>query len=377
MKNIMRKTRVLSVLVLTAIILFLCGCPDKTPPAPNAGKNGENVTEPSTLRESDAITDQNDPQDPQNSPQNIPDPPPDDQKTPDFTTFDHSDQTISPETEATEPSGTGEALSTGEISPPDAETAPFPEDSDSKAPPAESRQTVTDDPIPASEGTGKNEPAATQTAPVSETQPAIQTPETNPVQDSGFQQSGGITIDRFLGCTENIASFLASHIDQYLGTPYQGLFRNIDQPWVLMRYKGGYDDPHMNCAGFLSSVFQRCGGDITLLPSESGAYSNAYNWKRLVDENGITRHKFSTIEGALASGIMKKGDLIYIHPTSFETGDCHIGFFWGDSPSDNKFWNSLLRNDYTRERGYDVSGNMITPIIAESDYAYVYVIPVG
>ncbi len=46
----------------------------------------------------------------------------------------------------------------------------------------------------------------------------------------------------------------------------------------------------------------------------------------------------------------KKGDLVIYEPDQsiWDSGhdaygnaaDCHIGFFWGDSPSDNKFWHS-------------------------------------
>ncbi len=236
-------------------------------------------------------------------------------------------------------------------------------------------------PLPPSETEpGDTDPAETGETPPPETvettdPPVPQVTEAPP--DTGTRY-GSQTIDKYLGCDRDVAAFLAAHLDEYLGTPYQGLFRNIDQPWVLLQYKGGgFEDPHMNCAGFLSSVFQRCGGDITLVPSSSGAYANAYNWKVMAENGGLLRYKFRTIEGALKSGVMKKGDLIYIHPVSFETGDCHIGFFWGDDPHDDKFLNALLRNDYTRARGYDRSGTMITPIMAESEYSYVYVIPVG
>ena len=234
--------------------------------------------------------------------------------------------------------------------------------------PATQEDTETDDVLQSYDGGEAASPDAEET----EAQPETEAPRSD-----GYSVGGDTAIDAFLGCTTDVVSFLEAHLDEYLGTPYQGLFRNIDQPWVLMRYKGGYDDPHMNCAGFLSSVFDRCDGDITLIPTKNGAYANAYNWKTAVDRNGLLHYTFYSIDAALDSGILRKGDLIYINPVSFETGDCHIGFFWGDSPSDNKFLNALLRNDYTRERGYDRSGTMITPIIAESDYNFLYVIPLG
>ncbi|MBQ7160886.1 MAG: hypothetical protein IJR90_04170 [Clostridia bacterium] len=235
-------------------------------------------------------------------------------------------------------------------------------------------ETETELPAPETE---PEETADTLSAGTEDTAPATEPPPKEPVRP-GYAEFKGSTIDKLLGCTEDVESFLTAHLDEYLGTPYQGLFRNIDQPWVLLQYKGGgFADPHMNCAGFLSSVFQRCGGDIGRIPSQSGAYANAYNWKVAAERAGLQRYRFPTIADALKSGVLRKGDLIYIHPVSFETGDCHIGFFWGDSPDDDKFLNALLRNDYTRSLGYNKSGVMITPIIPESEYVYLLVIPVS
>ena len=42
----------------------------------------------------------------------------------------------------------------------------------------------------------------------------------------------------------------------------------------------------------------------------------------------------------LNSGIAQKGDIIF-----FKTDgsiDCHIGFFWGDNPYDNKMWHQIM-----------------------------------
>ncbi len=42
----------------------------------------------------------------------------------------------------------------------------------------------------------------------------------------------------------------------------------------------------------------------------------------------------------LSSGILEKGDII-MSVAQGNFGDFHIGFFWGDSPSENRFWHSI------------------------------------
>lgn len=48
----------------------------------------------------------------------------------------------------------------------------------------------------------------------------------------------------------------------------------------------------------------------------------------------------------LASGVLVKGDIIFINADFTQPGaDNHIGFFWGDTPSDDKFWHSSDHGD--------------------------------
>ena len=42
----------------------------------------------------------------------------------------------------------------------------------------------------------------------------------------------------------------------------------------------------------------------------------------------------------LASGKAEKGDIIFFKTDG--TIDCHIGFFWGDTPYENKMWHQIL-----------------------------------
>ena len=45
-----------------------------------------------------------------------------------------------------------------------------------------------------------------------------------------------------------------------------------------------------------------------------------------------------------ASGEARKGDLVFFYPFNPYSTDCHIGFFWGDTPYENRFWHSFRRH---------------------------------
>lgn len=51
-------------------------------------------------------------------------------------------------------------------------------------------------------------------------------------------------------------------------------------------------------------------------------------------------YEFRSVRDMLNSGYAQKGDIIF-----FKTNgaiDCHIGFFWGDTPYENKMWHQIL-----------------------------------
>ena len=70
-------------------------------------------------------------------------------------------------------------------------------------------------------------------------------------------------------------------------------------------------------------------------------------------------YHYNTIEELLAGGKAQKGDVIYFEPVSWAEpdADCHIGFFWGDHSSDNRFWHSA---------SIPSSGNQISQLVAKS-----------
>ena len=132
-----------------------------------------------------------------------------------------------------------------------------------------------------------------------------------------------------------------------------------------MRPNGKYSTNNgMNCTGFVASVMSQLGGDLEKVStSRNGSYTNACSWNDIVDQKNIQSYRYTSISAMLASGKLEKGDLIYFEPDWTKSGvDCHIGIFWGDTSSDNKFWHSATGK-----------GNVITKIQSVSSYKYVYV----
>lgn len=168
--------------------------------------------------------------------------------------------------------------------------------------------------------------------------------------------------------TDAIVKELSAHEKDgfYIGTPYRGLYTNPDEANYLSPNGAptGYG-PGMNCTGFIATVIKRAGGDISRITNNSsgfGGAANAYNWRDVLRATTYA-DTFGSISEMLASGKMRKGDIIYFDPDKTVVNyDSHIGFFWGNSPSENKFWHS-----------YDPGGNMISEIKAKSPAEKIYV----
>lgn len=159
----------------------------------------------------------------------------------------------------------------------------------------------------------------------------------------------GITLDFLLGTSgKRIVEELEAHRydSYYLGTRYAGLNFSTWATDPCMHPNGapgknGYVG--MNCAGFVAFVFQKCGADINKVSTAGGrgAYVNASNWFNYVKRSGVEYYGYSSVQALLNSGKAEKGDVIYCHPDWSRPGaDCHIGFFWGDTPESNVFWHS-------------------------------------
>lgn len=143
----------------------------------------------------------------------------------------------------------------------------------------------------------------------------------------------------------------------YLGTPYRGLSVNDASQYM----KPGSS---MNCTGFVAKVIQNAGGNLSKITNVSnnwGGLANAYNWRNALNTS-VTKYTFNSVTDLLKSGKASKGDIIYFEPNYSVTNyDCHIGFFWGNSSSDNKMWHSVP------------STNRISSIYAPSGYSKVVV----
>lgn len=193
---------------------------------------------------------------------------------------------------------------------------------------------------------------------------------------SYYDDDGLFTIDEYLGI-EDLPGFLSSHVNEFLGTPYHTLEGYVDQPWLLLRDKGTYGkDAMMNCTGFVAAVVRRSGGDLSKLVNwNPGAYANGYNWIRTVEHRGIDCYKFTTVQEALNSGKMRKGDIIFFMPPKGE--DCHLGIFWGDTPYQNKIIHSTVPSSYNYSSGVRRSGVQISGISSGTPYTHFYVIPMS
>lgn len=134
----------------------------------------------------------------------------------------------------------------------------------------------------------------------------------------------------------------------YLGTPYSTGFSiptctypNGERRW------DGYSG--MNCTGFVAHAWSKCGGNLAAVAANNnhspwaggpggGSYINAWRFYGYAIDSGSKVYEFNRVQDLLNSGLARKGDIIF-----FKTApsvDCHIGFFWGDNPYDNKMWHS-------------------------------------
>lgn len=189
--------------------------------------------------------------------------------------------------------------------------------------------------------------------------------------DYAANPDGTTTLDKALGCTGNIVTWLSSHENDsyYLGTPYTGL--DNDNPENSMRPNGeSGGSGQMNCTGFVASVLRHEGADLTKIGTRrDGWYGNATNWQDYVHNKSLKSYKFDSISSALGSGVLRKGDILFFEPNNWDEpgADCHIGFFWGNTSNENKFWHSSM---------HPGSGNQISEITAKTTNSTVYVFPI-
>ena len=212
-------------------------------------------------------------------------------------------------------------------------------------------------------------------------------------QKSGVSAySAGQTIDQALGATKTVESVLSQHENDeyYLTTPCgnkgpHGEGGAIDT-WDCWKPKGEYGSgAYMNCAGFVVAVLRACGADTSIIGNYTakdgynrGNEANASKWEEYCRDNNAVSYTFSSKEQMLASGILEKGDIIYMEPVDWNhsNSDCHIGFFWGSSSSEDLYWHSSSHADGI-VKGYfpnSAGGNVISKITPKYPVSYYRVI---
>ena len=212
-------------------------------------------------------------------------------------------------------------------------------------------------------------------------------------QKSGVSAyAAGQTIDQALGATKTVESVLSQHENDeyYLTTPYgnkgpHGEGGAIDT-WDCWKPKGEYGSgAYMNCAGFVVAVLRACGANTSIIGNYTakdgynrGNETNASKWDEYCRDNNAVSYTFGSKEQMLASGILEKGDIIYMEPADWNhsNSDCHIGFFWGSNSSEDLFWHSSSHADGI-VKGYfpnSAGGNVISKITPKYPVRYYRVI---
>ena len=212
-------------------------------------------------------------------------------------------------------------------------------------------------------------------------------------QKSGVSAySAGQTIDQALGATKTVESVLSQHENDeyYLTTPYGNKGPHGEggafDTWDCWKPKGEYGSgAYMNCAGFVVAVLRACGANTSIIGNYTakdgynrGNEANAYKWEEYCRDNNAVSYTFSSKEQMLASGILEKGDIIYMEPVDWNhsNSDCHIGFFWGSSSSEDLYWHSSSHADGI-VKGYfpnSAGGNVISKITPKYPVRYYRVI---
>ena len=131
----------------------------------------------------------------------------------------------------------------------------------------------------------------------------------------------------------------------YLGTPYVGQDHRNPHGDCQGAY-GAYDTPGyegMNCTGFVWHVLYKAAvhsgasrSQINRMGVMGGVLSS---WSTY----GVYRIWFNSLEAAYDSGVLEKGDVMWIYGSS----DNHNAIFYGDDPHDWIYWDSAgERNRY-------------------------------
>lgn len=199
------------------------------------------------------------------------------------------------------------------------------------------------------------------------------------------------TIEGILGATRCALDELKTHEydSYYLGTPYgntgpDGAGGDIST-WDCWHPNGkpkSNGQAYMNCTGFIVAVLEACGANCEPIGSYVGSSgynrgnkSNLSRWISYLNDHSELRTRYESKESMLASGQLRKGDIIIADPLDWETpgADCHILFFWGDAPNHDLAWHSSSHADGVVAGA--CPGNMISQITAKWGNVYWLHVP--
>lgn len=188
--------------------------------------------------------------------------------------------------------------------------------------------------------------------------------------------NGTKTISDYGVTRDKVVAELTSHQSDnyYLGTTYVG--GDSQSPKGDTSYNGSVG---MNCAGFVSYVLCKLGlnagtsdlNNHTALPASSvqglmtkavggrsadwyssyksrNLLAGASNYCFWIANGDLKSYAFQSKSDMLSSGVLEKGDIILMLPTTASASDrdTHIGFFWGNSSSEDNMWHSFGSNNH-------------------------------
>ena len=209
--------------------------------------------------------------------------------------------------------------------------------------------------------------------------------------------NGTKTISDYGVTRDKVVAELTSHQSDnyYLGTTYVG--GDSQSPNGDTSYN--YGSAGLNCAGFVSYVLCKLGlnagtsdlNNHTALPASSvqglmtkavggrsadwyssyksrNLLAGASNYCFWIANGDLRSYAFQSKSDMLSSGVLEKGDIILMLPTTASASDrdTHIGFFWGNSSSEDNMWHSLGSNNHI---------STITPKTSPSYYVVIKYAP--
>ena len=162
--------------------------------------------------------------------------------------------------------------------------------------------------------------------------------------------AGSRTLAQVTGVTRTgLVNWLESHRTDgyYIGTPYVG--GDWRSPNGDISFNGAAG---MNCTGFVWHAYTKAGASG--IPGIEG-------WLDFILNNDLEHYNFATKSEMLSSGILEKGDVIWIWDGDMFAFNPyhHVGIFWGSTPSEDRFWHS---HD-------SIGANAITAIMGKTGYS--------